>query len=174
MTLKFDGWPRKTIGHLFCTRPSFMHHFKSIGEFKLESQSLNSQFGSKLAIFCPEWPWNLMDDLKTNRAPFLYYVKFCASLQSHWCIQIVVTVCKLSIRVQIGDYLSRVTLNFDGWHRKIIWYLFYTTSSFVHHFKAISEFKLGLQSGNAHIQDKIGDFFCPVWPWNMTDDLGKH
>ena len=63
VTVKFDGWPKKTIGHFFCTTSSFVHHFKSIGEFKLEIQSRNAQFGSKLAIFCPLWPWNLMDDL---------------------------------------------------------------------------------------------------------------
>ena len=63
MTLKFDGWPWKTIGHLFYTTPSFVHHFKSIGELKLKLQSGNTQFGSKSAIFCPLWPWNLMDNL---------------------------------------------------------------------------------------------------------------
>ena len=36
---------------LFYTRSGFVHHFKSIGEFKLELQSENVQFGSKLAIF---------------------------------------------------------------------------------------------------------------------------
>ena len=39
VTVKFDGWPRKTIGHFFCTMSSFVHHFKSIGQFKLELQS---------------------------------------------------------------------------------------------------------------------------------------
>ena len=62
MTLKFDWWPRKTIGHLFYTTSSFVHHFKHIGEFKPELQSANDQFGSKFVIFCPVWPWNLMDD----------------------------------------------------------------------------------------------------------------
>ena len=62
MTFKFDGWSWKTIGHLFHTTSSFVHHFKSIGELKLKLQSGNTQFGSKLAIFCPVWPWNLMDD----------------------------------------------------------------------------------------------------------------
>ena len=63
VNVKFDGWPRKTIGHFFYTTSSFVHHFKSIGEFKLDLQSRNAQFGSKLAIFYPVWPWNLMDDL---------------------------------------------------------------------------------------------------------------
>ena len=66
MTLKFDGWPRKTIGHLFYlfyTMLSFVLHFKTTGELKLELQSRKAQFGSKSTI-CPLWPWNLMDDLE--------------------------------------------------------------------------------------------------------------
>ena len=54
----------KTIWHLFYTTWSFVHHSKAIGEFKLEWQSGNAQLGSKSAMFCPMWPWNLMDDLK--------------------------------------------------------------------------------------------------------------
>ena len=61
--VKFDGWPRKTIGHFFYTTSSFLHHFKSIGEFKLDLQSRKAQFGSKLVICYPVWPRNLMDDL---------------------------------------------------------------------------------------------------------------
>ena len=41
-----------------------MHHFKAIDEFKLELQFRNTQFGSKLAIFCPVGPWNMTDDLE--------------------------------------------------------------------------------------------------------------
>ena len=63
VTVKFDGWPRKTIGHFFHTTTSFVHHFKSIGEFKLDLHPRNAQFGSKLVIYYPVWPWNLMDDL---------------------------------------------------------------------------------------------------------------
>ena len=56
VTLKFDGWPWKTIGHLYYVASSFVHHFIAIGAFKLELQSGNAQIGSKLAIFCPVWP----------------------------------------------------------------------------------------------------------------------
>ena len=35
-TLTFDGWPWKTIGHLFYATLSFVHHFKAIGELKLK------------------------------------------------------------------------------------------------------------------------------------------
>ena len=41
VTLKFDGWPWKTIGHLFYVASSLMHHFIIICEFKLELQSGN-------------------------------------------------------------------------------------------------------------------------------------
>ena len=51
VTLKFDGWPWKTIGHLFFAVSSFVQHFIAIGEFKLELQSGNAQFGSKSTIF---------------------------------------------------------------------------------------------------------------------------
>ena len=86
---------------------------------------------------------------KNNRAPLLYYIKLCVSFQIHRWIQTKVTLRKRSIRVEIGDFLSLVTLKFDGWPWKMIGHLFYTTSSFVHHFKSIGELKLKLQSRNA-------------------------
>ena len=67
VTLKFDGWPWKTTGHLFCTISRFVHHFIAISELKLELQSGNTQFGSKSAIFFPMWPWNLTDDLEKQQ-----------------------------------------------------------------------------------------------------------
>ena len=116
MTSKFNGWPRKIIGHLFYTTSSFVHHFKSISEFKLELQSGNAQFGSKSTI-----------------------------------------------------YFSRVTLQFNGWPWKTIGHLFYAASSFVHHFVAIGEFKLVLQSGNANL-GQIRRFLepCDLEIWWMT------
>ena len=113
-----DG-PEKTIGHFFYIKSSFVHHFKSIREFKLELQSGNAQLGSKLMIFCPVWPWNLMDDLE-----------------------------------KIG-------------------HLFYTTSSFVHHFKSIGEVNLELESGNAQFGSKL-EIFCRVWPWNWWITLDNN
>ena len=62
-TLKFDGWPWKTKGHLFYATSSFVQHFVPIGEFKLELQSGNAQFGSNSMIFRAVRSWNLTDDL---------------------------------------------------------------------------------------------------------------
>ena len=114
MTLKFDGWPRKIIGHLFYATSSFVQHFVAIGAFKLELQSGNAQSGSNSTIFSP------------------------------------------------------VTKKFYGWPSKTIGHLFYAISSFVHHFVAISEFKLELQSGNAQFGSN-SRIFRAVRPRNLTD-----
>ena len=163
MTLKFDERPQKPIRHLFDTTPSFVHHFKSIGEFKLELQPGNAQFGQKLAFFVPYDLENWQMTLKNNRIPLPYYNKLCAAFQSHWYIQTGVTVWKQSIRVKIGDFLSRVSLKFGEWPWITILHLFYTTLSFVQYFKAICVFKLDLQSGNTRFGPKL-TIFCPAWP----------
>ena len=84
VTLKFDGWPWKKIGHLVYATLSFVHHFIAIGEFKLELESGNTPFGSKWAIFVPHnlEIWRLV--LKNNMALLpLCYFKLCVSFRSH-------------------------------------------------------------------------------------------
>ena len=98
--IEIYGWPNKTMGHLFCTMSSFVHHFKSMGELKLELQSRSAQFGSKSTISSPLWQMTL----KNNWAPLLYYIKLCASFWNHQWIQTSVTVLKRSIRVKIDDF----------------------------------------------------------------------
>ena len=54
--------------------------------------------------------------LKNNRAPLLYHIKLCASVESHGWTQTRVTVRKRPIHVKICDFfLSCVTLKFDRW-----------------------------------------------------------
>ena len=108
--------PEKIIRHVFYTTSSFVYHFRSISEFKLELQSENAQSGSNSMISWALWPCNLTYDLEKKG------------------------------------------------------HLFYATSSFVHHFVAISDFKLELQSGNAQFGTKLTIFWA-VWPWNLTYDL---
>ena len=108
--------------------------------------------------------------LKNNRAPLLCYFKLYASFRSHRWIQAGVTVRKRPILVKIYDFVSRVTLQYDVWHWKTIGHLFYATSSFVHHFAAIGDFKLELQSGNAQFGSNSTNFRA-VWPCNLTYDL---
>ena len=110
--------------------------------------------------------------MKNNRAPFLCYFKLCAWFHSHWWIQTGATVRKQSIWVKIYDFFSSVTLQFDVWPWKTIGHLSYSNSSFVHHFVAIGEFRLELQSGNAQ-SGSNSTIFLAVWPWNLTDDLEK-
>ena len=232
VTLKFDGWPQKTIGHIFYTMSSFVNHFKSIGEFKLGLQSGNAQFGSNwwffvdIGYFFPcdleiwwitlennrapllyyiklcasfqinQWSqtwvtarkrsiWVEIGDffvpcnlevwwvtLKNNRATLLHYIKLCASFQSHRWIQSGVTVRKRLNGVEIGNFLSCVTLKFERWPWKTIRHLSYAASSFKNHFIAVGEFKLELQSGNLQIGSK-STIFCPQCPWNLTDNLEK-
>ena len=143
---------RQSEGFDSCDRPS---------NLKLDS---NRQFCRP----CDRENWWMTS--KNNRAFFLYYVKLFASFQIHWWMQAGFTVQKGSIRVEIVDMWSRVTLKFDGWPWKTIGHLFYATSSFVQHFVPISEFKLELQSGNAQFGSKSTIFFSCVtfkldrWP----------
>ena len=86
------------------------------------------------SLFQPVWHWIGWMTSKNNRALLLYYIKLCASSQSHRWIPTGVTVRKPSIRVKIGDILSRVTLKFDGWPWETIGNLCYAASRFKHHF----------------------------------------
>ena len=104
VTLQFDVWPWKTIGHLYYVTSSFVHHFAAINDFKLDLRSGNAQFGSNSTIFRAVWPCNLMYDLENNRAPLLFYIKLCASFRNHWCIETWVTVRKYPIWVKFDDF----------------------------------------------------------------------
>ena len=110
--------------------------------------------------------------LKNNRAPLLCYFKLYASFHSHRWIKAGVTVRKRPIWVKIDNFFSRVTLQFDIWPWKTIGHLFYATSSFVHHFVAIGDFKLELQSRNAQLGSN-STIFRAVWPCNLKYDLEK-
>ena len=156
VTLKFDGWPWKTIGHLFSAVSSFVQHFIAIGEFKLELQSGNAQFESNSTIFRAMWPWNL--PMTLNKANLRDLIAATGLVISNW--------------IQIVNFSARVTVKFDGWPCKTIGHLFYATSSFVHLFVPIGEFKLKLQSGNAQ-SGSNWMIFRAVRPWNLTDDLAK-
>ena len=149
-----------------------MHHFKSISEYKLELQSGNTQFGSKSIFLAPValkfdwWPWKTIGHLFYATSSFVHHF---------------VAIGEAKLELQSGNAqsgskstfsFSCVTLQFDGWPWKTIRHLFYATSSFVHHFVAIGEFKLELQSGNCQFGSKSTNFWA-VWPWNLTDDLEK-
>ena len=71
------------------------------------------------------------------------------------------------------DRRTENTIHRAAWSQlKTIGHLYYATSSFVHHFVAIGEYKLELESGNAQSGSNL-TLFRAVWPWNLTDDLQK-
>ena len=153
---------------------NIVQHFKAIGEFKLKLSyspaTIDSGQNRRFIVPYDLQIWRMT--LKNNRAPLLCCCNLCASFHNHRWIQTKVTVPKRSIRVKIGDLLSRVTFKFDGWPWKTKGNLFYVTSSFIHHSISIGEFKLKLQSGNAQF-GSTSSIFCPAWPWNLTNDLEK-
>ena len=122
-------------------------------------------FYSRVTLQFDVWPWKTIGHL-------FYATSSYTSFHSHRWIQAGVTVRKSQIWVKIIDFFSRVTLQFDVWPWKTIGHLFYATSSFVHHFVAIGDFKLELQSGNAQFGSN-STIFRAVWPCNLTDDLQK-
>ena len=176
MNFKFDGWLWKTVDHLFCAASRFVHHFIAISEINLvnlELQSENAPFGSKSVILvpCDLEIWQMT--LKNNRAPLLCYFKLCASFH--------IAIGEFKLELQSGNaqfgWKSTIFLAMWPWNltdhlEKTIRHLILTTSNFVHHFIAIDQFKLELQSGNTKFGSKSA-IFCPVWPWNVMDDLEK-
>ena len=188
MILKFDGWPRKIIGRFFYATSSFVHHFKAISKFKLEFLHGNAQFRSKLAFFlvpCDLETWWMTS--KNNRASFLCYFKPCASFHNHQWIKTRVTVRTWPIWGKSVIFLPCVTLKCDRWPWKTTGHLFYATSSSVHHFIAIGEFKLEVTVRKQPIWVKICNFllfdpeiyiyiqyFARNWPWYSLRGLHIH
>ena len=142
------AWCQSNDKHIYANKANLRDLIAATGLVILLKFDPNHQFFSP----CDIEIWCLTS--KNNRAPLLYYIKLCVSFQIHRWIQTEVTLLKRSIQVKIGDFLSCVTLKFDGWPWKTIGHIFYAASSFVHHFTAISEFKLELQSGNAQFWSK--------------------
>ena len=111
--------------------------------------------------------------LKNNREHLPCPYKLCVSIRSHPIIWTGVTTRKRSYWSQSISFSPCLILKFERWHWKTIGHLFYPTSNFVHHFVAIDEFKLELQSWNAQFGSKSATF-SPMRPWNLTDDLEKN
>ena len=161
LTLQFDLWPWKTIGHLYYDNSSFMHHFVAIGEFKLELQPRNTQFGSKLAIFLSRvtfkfdrWPRKSIGHIFYATLSFVHHL-------------IAIGEFKLGLHSRNSQFGSNlgcfVPCDLGIWQMTLK--NSYATSNFVHHYIIISEFKMELRSGNGEIG------FWPLWLWHLTSDL---
>ena len=102
VTLKFDGWPWKTISSLL---------FQALCNISLPSVNSNRSYSpetpnlSQIRQFlelCGLEIWQMT--LKNNRAPLLCYFKLYASFHSHRWIQAGVTVRKRPIWVKFNDF----------------------------------------------------------------------
>ena len=116
VTLKFDGWPSKTIWNLFYATSSFVQHFVAIGEFKLVFGPETPTLGQIGWFF---WPCDLeiwRMTLTNNRAPLLSIIKLYASFHHHMWIQTGVTV-----RKRLSWVLTSVTFTFDLWPWPFAW-----------------------------------------------------
>ena len=120
-----------------------------------------------------QW-WNIVNWTLTNKLQWNFSRHSNIFFQNKANLRDLIAATGLVISnwIQIVNFSARVTVKFDRWSCNTIGHLFYATSSFVHHFVAIGEFKLQLQSGNAQ-SGSNSTIFRGVRPWNLTDDLAK-
>ena len=116
MTFKFDGWPWKTIGHLFYATSSFVHHLVAICVFKLDYSPETPNLGQIRRFLepCDLEIWRMT--LKNNRAPLLCCFQLCAWFHCHMWIQTGVRV-----RKRLSWVVTSVTLTFDLWPWRFAW-----------------------------------------------------
>ena len=171
MTLKFDGSPWKTIAHLFYANLSFVHHSIAIGQIKLELQSGNAKFGSKSMIFVP-------CDLEIWRVTFKNnsHIFYATSSFSHHFIAMGKFKLQLqSYNTQFGKIVYFSPCDLEIWRMT----LERNRAPHLTYFKLCASFHShrSIQTlvtvRKRQIRVKIGDLPCPVWPWNLTDDLEK-
>ena len=122
VTLKFDWWPWKTIGHPFYSTSSFVHHFKAIGELSIQAKL--EIFLSLVTLKFDEWPPKSIGNLCYTTS------SFSASFQSHGWIQTRVTVRKCSIRVKISNFFVPYDLEIWRMILETVRHIFQATSSF--------------------------------------------
>ena len=142
VTLKFDGCPWKTIGHLFYTMSSFVHFFKAMDEFKrviVRKRTILLIFLSGVTLKFDGWLWKTIGHLFCTTLSFVHHFKAIGEFK-----QVAVWKCSIAQMLKSAIFLSRVTSKFDGWPWKTIGHLFYAASS-----------------------SKLAIFFA-VWPWNLN------
>ena len=115
LTLKFDGWPWKTIRHPFCATLRLVPHFVGMSQFKLELQVGSTQFDSKRRYSVP-CDFEILRITFKNNSALLIWNPSCSpelpNLGENWWF-----------------FLSRVMVKFDGRHKKSRGHVSYTTSS---------------------------------------------
>ena len=152
---------------------SFVHHIKSCGEFKLKLQSGNAQFGSKSAIFCPVWPWNLMQDLGKTKQHLFYTT---SSFVHHFKAM---GEFKMELQSRNSQFRSKSAIFLVPRDLEIWWMtLKNNMAPLLCCFKLFASFhshqwiQTRVTVRKCPIWVKIA-VFCPVWPWNFTNDIEK-
>ena len=87
MTLKFDGWPWKTIGHLFYIASSFVHYFIATSEFKLERSiwvKIND-FLSRMTLKFDGWPWKTKGHFSLATSIFAHHFIIICEFKFNLC-----------------------------------------------------------------------------------------
>ena len=100
VTLAFDRWPWKRIGHVFCAISSLcIVRYLSVNWNRSYSlETLNS--GQNYIFFpCDLEIWKI--SVKNKRASLLCHFRLCASFRSHWWIRTGVAVQKRTVWVKI-------------------------------------------------------------------------
>ena len=112
---------------------------------------------------------------KNNRAPFLYYIRLCASFQIHRWIQTEVTVWKRSIWVEIGDFFVPCDLEIrwitlENNRAPLLYYIKLCASNQIHRW-----IETEVTVRKRSIRVKIDDFLSCVtlkfdrWLWKTID-----
>ena len=127
----------------------------------MSPETLNSGQNRPFSVLCDLEIWWMT--LKNNRAPLLCYFQFVHHFKA-------ISEFKTELLSGNSQFGSKSTIFFyqcdlEIWQMtlKKIRHLSQPTSSFVHHFAAIGEFKLELWSGNGQIGSKLANFL-PMWP----------
>ena len=104
MILKFDGWPSKTIGHLFYATSSFVWLLAN-SNWSYSPEMLNLGQNLHFFVTCDLEIWRMT---LNNKAPLLGYFKLCAWFHSHWWTQTGVIVWTRSIQVKIRNHFIAI------------------------------------------------------------------
>ena len=158
------------MGHLFILHQAWciISNPSVTSNSSYSPETLNS--GQNWWLFCPAWPWNLMDDLaKQQGTSSIYYIKLCASFQSPGWTQTGATIRKRSIRVKMGNFCP---FDFEIWQMP----LKNNRAPFLCGFKLCVSFhnhwwiQTGVTVRKRPIWVKIDDFFAPsvLKIWRMT------
>ena len=115
VTVKFDGWPKKTIGHFFYTTSSLCIISNPLvnWNWSYSPETPNSGRNSRYFILCDLEIWWIT--FENNKGTFTIPHQALCIISEPLVKQTWVTVWKHSIWVKIGNFLSHVTLKFDRW-----------------------------------------------------------